>query len=153
MQPKSFIKTLSLIHAALLMGLVAFGLFAYFQNGDFEARMNRHNPMIYVVPIAAAAGYFLSQFLFRKRLRSVNEEEPLSVKLEVYRSASLIKYALLEAAALLSLVAYWLSGNALHLVIAIALAAYFFSQRPTATKIKKDLPLNYEEQKLFTELK
>jgi flagellar biosynthesis protein FliP len=45
-----------------------------------------------------------------------------------------------------------LSGNALYLVIAIALIAYLFVQRPTADKINKNLPLTLEEQKQFDNL-
>lgn len=153
MELKNFLKTISLIHTALLLGLVVFGLFAYFQNGSFIARMNRQDVFIYIVPIVAATGYFLSQFLFRKQLQNIKRDETLPHKLSKFQSASLVSYALLEAPGLLSLTAYLLSGNALYLVIAIAVMAYFFAQRPTADKIRKDLPLTSEEQKQFDTLK
>ncbi len=69
MRPKTFLRTLTLIHRVLFLGMVAFGLFTYFQNGSFSARMNRKELFIYLVPFLAAAGYFLSQFLFRKQLQ------------------------------------------------------------------------------------
>ena len=104
---------------------------------------------IYLVPVVAAGGYFISQFLFAKQLRTVTRDQKLSVKLATYLTASLLKYALLEAAGFLALIAYYLSGNALHLTIAIALVAYLFVQRPTADKIKKHLPLTLDEERLF----
>lgn len=152
MRPKKLLRTLSLIHTALLMVLVAFGLFTYFQNGSFTAGMNRQNLFIYIVPVVAAAGYFLSQFLFRKQLETIQREEDLHDKLNKYQSVSLIKYTLLEVPGFLSLIAYYLSGNALYLVIAIALIFYLFVQRPTADKMKKNLPLTLEEQKQFDNL-
>lgn len=152
MRPRLFLKTLSIIHTALLVVLIAFGIFTYFQNGSFTPRMNRQDLFIYIVPVVAAAGYFLSQFLFRKQLQTIQREEELPAKLSKYQSASLIKYALLEGPGFLALIAYYLSGNALYLVIAIALIAYLFVQRPTADKINTNLPLTLEEQKQFDNL-
>lgn len=152
MQLKSFLKTLTIIHTALCAGLILFTIFAYSQNGNFTARMDQQAIFIYVVPIVAAAGYFLSQLLFKKQIQAISREEQLSVKLGKYQSASLIKYALLEGPGFLALIAYFWSGNALHLVIAIALVAYLLVQRPTAEKIKKGLPLTLEEQKQFDNL-
>lgn len=146
---KLFVKTLSIIHAALLASLAGFALFCYFQVGSFEANMSETNLFIYLVPVAAAAGYFLSQSIFRKQVQGISNNQPLSQKLAKYQIATLIKYALLEGPGILAVIAYYLSGNALHLVIAIALIVYLFVQRPTKEKIKTDLPLSYEEEKGF----
>ncbi|MGB7394701.1 MAG: hypothetical protein WA913_09935 [Pricia sp.] len=149
MNAKSFLKTLSIIHAGLLASLTGFAIFCYFQVGSFEARMSEGNLFIYLVPVAAVAGYFLSQWVFRKQIQSISKNRPLLQKLEKYQKALLIKYALLEGPGFLAVIAYYLSGNALHLVIAIALIVYLFVQRPTVEKIKADLPLSYEEEKEF----
>lgn len=152
MQLRSFLKTLTIIHTALCAGLILFAVFAYYQNDDFTARMDPQAIFIYLVPIVAVAGYFLSQVLFKKQIQAISSEEQLSAKLGKYQSASLIKYALLEGPGFLALIAYFWSGNALYLVIAIALVAYLFVQRPTAEKIKKGLPLTLKEQKQFDNL-
>ncbi len=149
MQPKTFLKTLSFIHISLCAGLMLLAIFVYFKNGDFTARMNRQDILIYIVPIVAAAGYFLSQLVFKKQIESLSREDKLSTKLGKYQMASLLKYALLQVPGFLALMAYFWSGNALYLVIAIALIIYLFAQRPTAEKIKKELPLTLEEQKQF----
>ncbi len=153
MQPKKFLKTVSIIHIALCAVLMLLAIFVYFKNGEFTARMNRQDIFIYIVPIVATAGYFLSLLVFKKQMESISREEILSAKLGKYQLASLLKYALLEGPGILALIAYFWSGNALYLVIAIALIIYLFSQRPTAEKIKKELPLTLEEQKQFDNLK
>ncbi|WP_091867476.1 hypothetical protein [Pricia antarctica] len=153
MQPKRFLKILATIHLALCVGLVLCAVFAFYQNGDFTARMNQQDIFIYIVPIVAAAGYFLSQLVFKKRIESISRKENLSIKLRKHQITSLIKYALLEGPGFLALTAYFWSGNALYLIIAIALIVYLFVQRPTAEKIKKELPLTLEEQKQFDNLK
>lgn len=152
MQPKTLLKILSIIHMALCAGLMLLAIFVSFKNGDFTARMNRQDIFIYIVPIVAAAGYFLSQLVFKKQLESISRDVNLSIKLGKYQIASVIKYALLEGPGFLALMAYFWSGNALYLVIAIALIVYLFVQRPTVAKIKKELPLTSEEEKQFDNL-
>lgn len=153
MEPRPFLKTLSILHLALFLGLVFFSIFAYWQNGNFSAGMDQNDFFIYLVPVLAAAGYFASQFYFRKFLHGIKREERLGEKLGKYQTASLIKYALLESPGFLALFAYYSSGNALYLVTGIALMLYLFSQRPTATRIIKDIPLTLEEQKQFDTLR
>ena len=153
MQLKTYLKILTIIHTALCAGLMLCAIFVYYRNGNFTASMNQQDIFIYIVPIVAAAGYFLSQLVFKKQIESISSEEKLSTKLEKYQIASLIKYALLEGPGFLALMAYFWSGNALYLVIAIALIVYLFVQRPTVEKIKKQLPLTSEEQKQFDNLK
>lgn len=152
MKLKTFLKTLTTIHMTLCGGLMLLGILVYYNNGKFTAHMNPQDIFIYIVPIAATAGYFLSQLLFQKQVQAISIEAALSAKLGKYQSASLIKYALLEGPGFLALIAYYWSGNALYLVIAIALTAYLFVQRPTAAKMRKALPLTLEEQKQFDNL-
>jgi len=152
MQPKTFLKTLTIIHTVLCLGLVVFAIFVYYKNGGFMAEMNQQDIFIFIVPILAAAGYFLSQLVFKKQIQAITEQEPLSTKLGKYQIASLIKYALLEGPGFLALMAYFWSGNALYLVIAGSLIVYLFVQRPTVGKIKKELPLTMEELKQFDNL-
>lgn len=114
--------------------------------------MDKEDIFIYIVPLLAVAGYFASQFLFKKLLSGIEKEDELQAKLVKYQAASLIKYALIEGPAFVALFAYYGNGNALHLVIAIALMVYQFAQKPTATKLTKELPLTLEEQKQFDTL-
>ena len=144
---RSSLKTLTLLHISLLTVLVLSTVFAYLQNGNFTAQIERSDILIYVVPILAAAGYFASLFFFQKLLTNIKREERLETKLRRYLTASLVKYALLGVPTLLATMAYYINGNALHLVIGISLTAYLFAQRPTVSKLVKDVPLSNEEQK------
>lgn len=149
MEPKSFLRVLSLIHISLFSGLLLFAIFAYFQNGGFTAAMNQEDLFIYIVPTVAATGYFVSQYLFRKLLSGIKKDEKLKSKMGKYQTALLIQYALIEGPAFLALFAYYGTGNALYLVIAISLLAYLFTKKPTAAKLIKDVPLTLEEHKQF----
>ncbi|QLG47105.1 hypothetical protein [Costertonia aggregata] len=144
---KAFMRTLTIVHMALVGGLITFMLFAYFQTGGFVASMDQNDTFIYIVPIVAATGYFGSQFMFKKQLQLVKREDVLQTKLGKYFTASLIKFAFIEGAAFLALFAYFSTQNALHFTIAICLIAYLIVQRPTLPKLDQHLPLNMDEKK------
>ena len=149
MEPKSFLRVLSLIHISLFSGLLLFAIFAYFQNGSFTAAMNQEDIFVYIVPVVAAVGYFASQHLLRKLLSGIKKEEQLQSKLGKYQTALLVQYAVIEGPAFLALFAYYGTGNALHLVIAISLLAFLFTKKPTVAKLIKDVPLTLEEHRQF----
>jgi hypothetical protein len=150
--PGSYLRTLALLHYSLFIGMVLFGVFAYYQNGSFTAQINNKDFFVYSVPVFAACGYFVGQFLFNKQLQQIAQKDSISTKFRKYQSALLIKYALVEGPCLFALVAYYIDGSALYLVTAIALMAYFFAQKPTKTKLLKDVPFDLEEQKQINTL-
>lgn len=147
MQMKSLLSTLPIIHFSMVIGLVIFTGFVYWNNPDFNAAMNSSDIFTYLVPVVAASGYFASKAIFQNLTANIARTDGLQNKLSRYQVATIIKYALLEGPAILALIAYYFSGNALHLVIALSLIAYFFSQRPTRKKVLDDLKLSLEEQK------
>ncbi len=149
MQAKSFKTTLSILHLFLLAGLSVFLVFAYFQNQSFKVDMNTSDVFIYIVPIAAAIGYFTSKYIFQKLLTNVKMEDVLEDKLKKYYIASIIKYACIEGPSIFALAAYLLSGTILHLVIALTLMVYLYTQRPRIDIILREIPMNSEEKKEF----
>jgi beta-lactamase regulating signal transducer with metallopeptidase domain len=147
MEIKTFLKTLSFMHLALVIGLSIFTVLAFTQNMDFNTETDTKNVLLYIVPIAALIGYFGSQFLFKKLLMRITDTDSLEEKLKKYQSASHLKYALIEAPAFLALFAYYNSGNALPLVIAVCLLVYLFVQKPSKQKILMEIPLTMEQRR------
>lgn len=152
MQPTAFLKTLKLIHMALVVGLVLFAGFAYVQIGGFAIASTEISFMVYLVPTIAVAGYFGSKYIFGRQIQKILRETPLSEKLQQYFSAAIIQYAVIEGPGFLALLAYFTSGNALFLVIAICLIVYLYTRKPTYQKLKNELQLSYAEQKEFDTL-
>lgn len=146
MEIKSFLKTLSIMHLSLVVGLVIFTLIAIAQGKGFNTDTDQSNTLLYLVPILALLGYFGSKYLFKKMLSDIKESDALVEKLKKFQSASHVKYALIEAPAFFALYVYYYSGNALPLVIAICLSAYLFVQKPNKEAIKRELPLSRAEQ-------
>lgn len=152
MQPKTFLRTLSLIHYSLCAGLLLFLAFVYWQNRSFNVGSTDGDIFIYLVPIVAMIGYFGSKFVYRNLIQNLPNEENLQKKLARYQVASIVQYALIEGPAFLALFAYLQSGTALYLVITSALMIYLFVQRPSLEKLLQEVPLSFEEKKQFDTL-
>lgn len=145
MEPKTFLKSLSIIHLALVAGLTLLTVFVLLQGKGFNAFTNENNIFLYIVPSVAILGYFGSQFVFRRMTGNIKRAELLTKKLAKYQSAVITKLILIEAPAFVGLYAYYLSGNALPLVIALCLFAYLVVQKPNKNSIIKNVPLTQEE--------
>ncbi|WP_373075588.1 hypothetical protein [Zeaxanthinibacter enoshimensis] len=148
--PRKIFKTLQLVHLILVFGMFAFAVFTYFiqENLRLDA-MSGGSMAIYLVPVLGLAGYFGSQWVYRKLLVSVRPHHPLSQKLTRFQSASYLQYTCLEIPALLALLAYLYDGFVLHLAIAAFLILYMYSRKPTVKKLKEALPLTVEELRLL----
>lgn len=149
MRPRTFLRTLSIIHAALCTGLLIFTILGYWKTGGFGVVSKEGDIFVYLVPLVAMVGYFSSTFVHRKLIETISKNETLPLKLSRYQTALLIKYAMIEAPAIMALFAYFQSGTALYLVIALALLIYLYAQRPTRKRLMEEVPLNFEEKKQF----
>ncbi|MBQ4915234.1 hypothetical protein J8L85_12340 [Maribacter sp. MMG018] len=149
MVAKTFLKTLSFIHLSLVIGLLAVTGIILFQGKGFSADTNGDDIFLYIVPIISIIGYFGGQFLFNRSISKINREQSMKEKLTTYTSASLVKYACIEGPAIICLVAYYSTGNALPLTIAFCLMAFLIVQRPSKHRIIGQLPLTPEEKKEF----
>lgn len=150
MELKNYFKSLKVLHLSLVIGLSIFFIIALVQGNDFNTDINANRTLLYLVPVSALIGYFGSQFLFKKMLSSVQLSDSLETKLKKFQSASHIKYVIIEAPAFLALFVYYITGNALPLVIAGSLLAYLFVQKPSKEKVIQNLPFNAEEKQAIT---
>jgi len=148
--PQGFLKTVTIIHAALTFGQVMFGVLAFAESGKTGIDVkNTNNPFLYVVPLLALIGFIASNFLFKQLLNNVGLKNTLREKLMVYQTALIVRYALLEGASLFAIVCYLLTGNLLFLLISGAIVLYFIIIRPTKQGTQNDLNLSYEDQMEF----
>lgn len=139
MNIEKYRKTLSIIHGAICLSLIVGLVFAYFSSNDVPLEINTSDIFIYLVPIAAMIGYFSSTAVYQNQIQKLSQTKELPQKLQGYFKSSIVKYALLEAPALIAIYAYYTTGIILHLVIAISLIVFLIFQRPTLKKLKLEL--------------
>lgn len=131
------IKTLKIIHFALCVGL----LIAYYILGELNTidkfsipQLDASNYIYLLIPVLA---YILSNFLFKSQLKKIDSSLKLEEKYPFYQTASLIRWAVLEAAAFAIL---FLQKELIMYGILIILYLIFI--RPTENKMKTDLNEN-----------
>lgn len=139
-------KTMQIIHLALLAGMCLFAVVVFFLKQSTVVKFNKDDVFTFIVPVMAIMGVFASSFLFGKALPNAQKQTAVYRKFSMYQTATIMRYAFLEGPALFATIVYFLTGNFLYLLIAIAIIAYFITLRPTKDKLTDDLKLSYEEQ-------
>ncbi|MDF0708064.1 MAG: hypothetical protein VX772_06955 [Bacteroidota bacterium] len=148
--PGGFLKTISFLHIGISATPVVLGALFYFRASKMELTLTDTDDMfLAIVPMVALAGIFLGDFIFKKMTGSLPKDMDLRTKLNRFQSASILKYALLEGAALFCIVIFANTANLTYLIIAVSLIFYLFFQKPTKQKIENVLDLRGEEKSKF----
>jgi hypothetical protein len=138
-----------IIFFALLSGLLLFAVFvAYIQSFiPVNAELTDYKEVILATVIIFCFGeIMLGRFIFRRKLESViNKETKLKTKLETYRMAMIVNYALIESAAIFAMIFYLLTAYAPLFVIAGLLILYLILIRPGKESLINDLKLDGDE--------
>jgi len=133
-------KTLAIIHLALVIGQILFAVICVMLIEKTEIILNDTSDIfLFLVPAFAVFGLIASNLVFKKMLDQLNQKNNPADKLAAYRSAFIIRCALLEAPSLLGIVAYYLQGNFLYIFISGFIILFFITIRPTKEKIEIDL--------------
>ena len=150
LEPKGFLKTITIIHAALAIGVILFCAVAFSQNSNRNTlSYNTNDPFTYVALILAIGGIAVGIFIFKKQLANAQSRSDLKEKLGLYQAALIQRFAFIEGAGMFTVVAYDISANLFFLIIAGLLIAYFITIRPTKDRLVTDLNLSYEDKIIF----
>ncbi len=130
------LKTIKIIHLAICAGMII----AYYFIGDFSSLENFIIPeidsssMLYIIiPISFI---LLSHFLYKSQIKNIDSKLKVEEKIPLYQTASIIRLAFLEGAALLIL---FLKPD--FILFGILIIAYMVSLRPTEHQFKKDMEI------------
>ena len=145
---KKYFKFISIIHLAMMLGVVLFGIVVYifvadFQNPDTQSELAKL--LVYIVPGSVIAGIIASNIIFRLKLNAIIGSGDLKVKMAVYRESLIIRYILLEGPALFALVAIYMTNNSNFMVYAGLLVVLLAMKRPTIKSAIADLALDQQE--------
>ena len=143
------LKSLQIVHRALLLGLVLFAAIAFYLNysGNFIAGLKSYDQPLQVIAITLSfGGFFIGSLLFKKKMQQLKDSSPeLRVKLSTYRSAAIMQWALLECPALFAIICFLLVGNYAFLALAVVFIILFAVTAPNKTKMMLLLQLTEEE--------
>lgn len=146
----SYVKSISILHLALLIGQFLFGiiiLLLVHSIGDRTSRLKGiDQPLLILCLFLGVAACLGGTFLFRKKLDQINQDgKEIHKKLTDYRSASITRWAILESSILFSIIIFFITGKYLIISISLILIIFFASLRPTEKKITSDLNISEQE--------
>jgi hypothetical protein len=144
---KPYFTTLRIVHAALLLGMIAFFLFIRFMvlsSDQIDNSTVTDMFLLYLPPILLGVGILSGWLVFKNRLKET-EGKMLSEKLMDYRAALIIRWALVEAAVLFALCMFLIYADRYFMGVALVGMAAFTFLRPDPRKAVTHLKLNEED--------
>lgn len=149
--PKLALKTIRIIHFALVAAPVLFGIVVLFLNTTSPASPPQGMELLLYLPAVMLLTVFpVSGVLFHQSLKQAREGSPtLSAKMAAFQTAHIIRMALFEATALLAAVVSFITGTNYNLGIILIVVAIFISKAPSMYAIETSLGLSPEEKGQF----
>jgi hypothetical protein len=152
---RQYLRSLKMIHSSLLIGMIVFSIIVVvlmMTASIFEDDAGSvHNIMKFLVPVITVAAFFGSGIIFKKKTDMLKQASGMGFRyrMEQYRSACMVRWAILEGAVMLALIAQLLTKNYYYTIFIFLLLIFFFLYAPTADKIKTQLDLNSNEQAML----
>jgi 4-hydroxybenzoate polyprenyltransferase len=146
------LKALQILFIALLAGQVVLGLVACFvvNQGFSNASLRSITYILLILAAFMSIGALATGYiLFHKRLDRLRELTDLSMKMQDYRAACILKWALFEGPCLFAIICYFLTGQSAFLGIALLLLLNFLNNYPSKRKLLLELDLSSQEEELF----
>lgn len=148
--PKNFIKTLTIIHAAFIIGPLIFSFIILFLSSEISIFNTDNIPVTYyVIPFVALLIIYAGLRFFKNQISKIEKTLPLNQKLASYQTAFIIKCASVEAPAFLCIMLTILTGETVFVIIAWMILLLLYKFRPTKEKIIENLSLSFDERKEF----
>ncbi|TDO05029.1 hypothetical protein [Sunxiuqinia elliptica] len=141
------LKSLRTIYGALIVGVVLFALIAIaltLKGGVKQEDPGFAQILLIVATLTALVNIPMGLSLFKRRTATISDE-PLKNKIEIYRSAMIIRTAILEGNGFFFIVCYILTGATVFLIELLAiivLMIYFF---PTSSRLSKEMQHDLRE--------
>jgi hypothetical protein len=150
---KQYFLSLKIIFFALLAGQVMFALVAFFIAKELKLSVLKGPPwegLMFIMPNVILVAYFLGVYLFNRKLKTARTRTSLSEKLNDYRAALLVRYALMEGTTIISLILYLLSERIVFMLFAIIGILSFSTMFSSPSRVVSQFELDpYEEQKVL----
>jgi hypothetical protein len=143
----AYFKLITLVHAALLIGQILFGVVTYSITNSTGLNLKPGNDVFfYVALLLTVGGMLMGTFLFKQQVAKLADKASLREKLTAYQAALIIRFAFSNGPSMFGIVVYMLTGNLFYMILTTLNVLYFIWIRPTKDKIKEDLSLTYEEE-------
>ena len=144
---KAYFQSLSILHATLIIGLLAFaGISIYLNTTIKPIAQDLIVPFLVIAPLLAISGILVGYYIANIRLKSIKSKSTLAEKLQDYKGVLILKYASIEGPAMFCIVAYLLTADYKLLGIGFIIFLFLFMNKPSKFRAISDLELTGSER-------
>ena len=150
-QPKAAFRALKIIFYSLNSGLLLFLMVGIYLNGmqipEFKDGIDILTYVNIFLLLSIPAGYSISS----RKMEAIDVVDSFSKKFEQYQSAMIIRWAMIEGAAIFSLVGLIVLQDSKQLILFVLCILVLSSNTVTREKVTRMAKLNAEESKALEE--
>lgn len=148
---REYFKTIKIIHIAMIMGIIFFGIVAIFNQSSLGFPIYEQITKIYLILVLVFVvfGIIASNMIYKKKLVKIKEKTSLKEKLEEYRGALIIKFALVEGPAFLLILVFLITGKYFLLGLAALMVGILVFYSPSIEKAINEIELSENEAKIL----
>lgn len=149
-QLQKFFRQMTFLFTVFLMGIlvVLVGVLVGANFGKNPTNPEAEVVMHWAVPFLALAQLLLSQFVYNTRIKRGREEEKLFQKMDAYKSGILLRFIVMNSAAILACIAFLMTGTWVFVGLAVIVGGVMFFFRPTVLRFVTDLKLSRIEKQV-----
>ncbi len=149
-QKENIFKVLQLLHRAMLAGMILFSIIGVYISvtGQIKHVETATGKVLQVAVIVIAflfAG--VGFYLFNKRVQATDNLTTAMERMAVYRSAAILRWAMIEVPVMFAIISFVLTGNYAFLAFAVVLMFLFLYVAPTKNKIVQQLQISEKESR------
>lgn len=152
---RSYFQSLRLIHAALLVALIAFLAvvrFVVLDSATVDAAQVDDPVLRFTPTVVLLLGILAGEFFFQRRVKEAREAPTLAGKLTVFRGASIVRWVALSAPALFALIWFMLFADKFFMAIGLVGMALLAFSRPSVARTGRSLQLSEGDEQHLDEL-
>jgi len=149
MQKENTLKTLNLLHKALMIGQVLFAgicIYLVYTKNFLPPAQELDRTLQVIALIAVAGGIYAGMSLFKRKLIQIREMQAnAKEKLALYQAACIMQWALMEGPSIFSAACFLVTGNYALLALVAAILFLFVMTAPSKLKIMLQLQISEAE--------
>jgi len=144
---RNYFSTLNILFFALLSGQTIYffvGLFII-QSGNIEGFGGMNTIFMFITPVVVLSSILASKFIYTKQVTSFGKNLSIEKKLASYRTANILRLALLEGANIFNISVMIISASLFFAALFIVTIVLFFFNRPTKEKFIMDYEVSADD--------
>ncbi|HEX7356439.1 MAG TPA: hypothetical protein VF270_01870 [Ignavibacteriaceae bacterium] len=143
----NYFPSLNLIFFALLIGQLIYFFVGIFliQSGNINGFGGMNTVFMFITPVVVLSSIIASKYIYTKQVTEFDKSLPLVNKMTSYRTATIIKLALLEGANIFSISIMIITASYFYAALFLIITALFFLNRPTKEKLIMDYEISDDD--------